>query len=509
MNAHPLLRHSRAMLSIIGRRLRGLWRRYRALRPRYQIIIALTLIVVAFLLSSILTGGKKDTDIPQIRTVTLQTVADLGGSQNSASVIGNVRAVSEAVIRAEASGTVKYVSARIGSQVPAGFVIAELENSAQRAAVLQAEGAYDAAVAARASVSPEDSATAARNAYRDAFTTLDTTLENNIDTFFGDPSPSGPQLLINPAGSDPTTLSRTRADIERTMNGFRDSVMNADRKDPEPLLQEAEFIARDIQEFADALADAATRTDSRATSLQLAALATARASISGVLSALTSAQASYRSGSTSSTASVDAGVKSALGNLRFAQSNLEKTIIRAPIGGTVNFLPIRTGEYVGALSHVATVAQNGALEVIVYVSEEERTSLSVGTQVSIEETMSGIITAIAPALDPVTRQIEVRIAAQGNTTELVNGQTVRVTLPGAAPEAVSGPTLLPLSAVKLSSLSRAIFTVTDGVLVAIPVEIGDVRGELLEILTPLESTLRIVTDARGLAEGQRVNTHNE
>lgn len=509
MASHPLVRHFNAIFQILGRRIRGAWRRYRALRPRYQILLAILFVAALFALSALLTGGSKNAAPEQLRTVTLSPIGELSGNNSGASVIGTVRAVSEAAIRAETSGTVEGVYTRIGSFVAAGSILAELENSAQRAAVLQAEGAYDAALANRASVSPEDSVTAARNAYRNAYTSLDTTLENDIDDFFGGPTPTGPALLINPAGSDSSRLSRERADIERLMNTWNGNLADADRRDPENLLGEAEGIARTIQTFADSIADAANRTDSRATPEQLASLAAARATIAGVLSSLTQAQAAFRSGSTSSTASVDAGVKSALGTLRLAQSNLERTVVRAPIAGTVNFLPVRVGEYVSALQHVATVAQNGALEIIAYVSEEERDALTVGAKVQIEDKVEGIITAISPALDPVNRQIEVRIAVSTSADTFVNGQSVRVTLPGVIREAtVSGPILLPLSSVKLSAGKRVVFTVSEGVLVAIQVEIGEVRGERLEITTTLDANQEIVTDARGLAEGQPVNVAN-
>jgi hypothetical protein len=44
----------------------------------------------------------------------------------------------------------------------------------------------------------------------------------------------------------------------------------------------------------------------------------------------------------------------------------------------------------------------------------------------------------------------------------------------------------------------------DGRLLSHSVQIGDVRGDRIEVLTPLPQELRIVTDARGLSEGQKV-----
>ena len=57
---------------------------------------------------------------------------------------------------------------------------------------------------------------------------------------------------------------------------------------------------------------------------------------------------------------------------------------------------------------------------------------------------------------------------------------------------------------------RIVFSVgEDGRLVAHHVEIGEVRGDRLEILSPLPLDLRIVTDARGLSEGELVNVAAE
>lgn len=176
----------------------------------------------------------------------------------------------------------------------------------------------------------------------------------------------------------------------------------------------------------------------------------------------------------------------------------------------MNFLPIRVGDYVTAFTHVATVAQNGALEIVAYVSEDERAALAVGDRVMVEETLSGIVTSIAPALDPVTKQIEIHVAVEGADT-LVNGQSVRIAVPApvSATAQTGGTVLLPLSAVKLYADSRVVFTVDgDGRLVARAVEIGEVRGDRIEVLSGLTPDLRIVTDARGLAEGQKVKLSN-
>jgi hypothetical protein len=134
-------------------------------------------------------------------------------------------------------------------------------------------------------------------------------------------------------------------------------------------------------------------------------------------------------------------------------------------------------------------------------------------KVRVDDAYDGVITSIAPALDPTTKQIEVHVAVSGTATSLVNGQSVRIAFPGAVKStkpttstaAADVPVLLPLAAVKLSADKRIVFTVDgDGVLVGHIVQIGDVQGDRIQVLSGLSPDLMIVTDARGLSEGQKV-----
>ncbi|MES2931628.1 MAG: HlyD family efflux transporter periplasmic adaptor subunit [Patescibacteria group bacterium] len=508
MSFTSLLSRVRPFISSLPTRSRAIWKRYRAL-PRWQQIVG-ALVLLALLIGGfmLLNGGADEEEAASGRIVTLASVGELSGTGGSVDLIGTVRSVTEANILAQNGGTVRSVRTRLGANVPAGFILAELENAAERAVVLQAEGAYDAAVAARSAQSLPDTQESARDAYRTAFTTLDTTLENDVDTFFGEPTATGPKLLIYPGYEEANRLSRERTRINTLMAGFEANLAMANSRSPQALLDEAESVTRQVQTFVNQLANAANMRDSRVTAAQTAALASARTDVNGILSSIASARATLRTSTVSVTAGADASIKQALGSLRGAQAALEKTFVRAPIGGQVNFLPIRVGDYVTGLQHVATVAQNGALEIVAYVSEDNRDLLVAGGRVIVDTKYEGIITSVAPALDPTTKQIEVHVAVTG-TSELVNGQSVHIALPDLAPReetvVVEGPILLPLASVKLRAGDRIVFSVgEDNRLVANAVEVGEVRGDRIEIKTMLPKELRIVADARGLSEGEQV-----
>ncbi|MDB5195523.1 MAG: Efflux transporter, family [Parcubacteria group bacterium] len=485
------------------------WKRYRALALWVQGIIAL--VVVALLVGAVTglmhLGAPADTQAT-LQSVTLSPVSELSGNGSSVGVIGSVRSITEASILAQSGGTVTAVHTRVGANVPAGFVIAELDNASQRAAVLQAEGSYDAAVAARAGTSPVDIATSALNTYTSAYNSLDSILKTSVDTFYGDPGAFGPKFLTSPNPFDLDYFPKKRGALSQTMNTWRGHLASASSQDAPQLLAEADANVRQASALVTDIATAATKYNTDANATQLAALATARSGIAALQASITAAKQANQSQGTQASAGADASVKIALGTLRGAQANLEKTLVRAPIAGQVNFLPSRVGDYVTAFTHVATVAQNGALEIVTYISEDTRTHVAVGMKVTIEDKYPGVITSIAPALDPVTKQIEMHVAVDSGSG-LVNGQSVRIGIPSAAvatSTASSGPLLLPLTAVKLTPSSRVVFSVgADGTLVAQPVDIGDVHGDRIEVLTKLPADLRIVTDARGLSEGQKVS----
>ena len=494
----------RGFLSRVSSFAHSVWRRFRTLPKRLQWGIGAVAVILVIALFVVL-RAESPVSSENLRAVTVRSVGELSGGTDGGVMFGSVRSRAEAKILAEAGGVVEHVNTSLGARVGAGSILAELENASERAALLQAEGAYEATIAARSGVSGDDSDTQARNAYQGAYTDLDIALENYIDTVFGGPGPYGPILKIRGNGED---LSEERSAIRTLMNEWRRNLEDAPSRDPQQLLSEATVIADRVSLFLTDLSRTANTRDSNATAEQIAALITARGTVDGVRASLAAATSAYRSGSVGATAGADASVKQALGALRGAQANLEKTLVRAPIGGTVNFFPLRTGDYVTQLSHVATVAENSALEIVGYVSEDARTTLSVGLRVAVDDDHTGIITSIAPALDPLTRQIEIRVAVDGSTG-LTNGQSVRVALPGAerATDTTDGPIYLPLSAVKLRAQDRVVFTVTEeGRLAATVVETGEVKGDTIEIRTPLAPELFIVSDARGLAEGERVRT---
>jgi multidrug resistance efflux pump len=443
----------------------------------------------------------------------------------------------EATIRSESSGKLTRVYKKLGDYVTAGQIIAEFENSGERAAVLSAEGSYDSAKASRdiarintgtTNSSLSESKTNALNTISSAYVTMDDIIRVKTDMFYGNPRNAETKFLLSvPDVNLVYSLETQRKAIERMLVA-RDA-KNRSLTIGNDLIGELNIIQSEVQmvkTYLDDLAAAYSKAIPDATYSQgtidngktIAGIA--RSTISGTVSSVTTSRAALNAsiaaqevaGKTSgdasgNTATADAMVKQALGAYNAALSRLEKTVVRSPISGTLNSLSIGTGDFISAFTEVAVVSNNGALEVLAHVTEDDAKRVQVGNEVSIDNSIKGIITRVASAIDPRTKKIEVRIGITDKASELVNGQSVRVNITKGkqAVTSTSGPIKIPLSALKLTPAGAFVFTMSaTSSLIALPVKEGAILGEEIQILSGLSGTESIVTDARGLKAGMAV-----
>lgn len=496
------------------------------------IVAGAVIVLVAAALILIIKNASNSTDEQteqSLPAVTLVSSESLSATLDL-NLIGTVRAFTEAQITTETAGRVTSVNTSLGAEVPSGAVMVTLENASEQAAVLQAQGVYEAALAAaeQSTVSEEEArtnVTAAKNslvaAIRTGYNSTNAAVRNNIDPFFADPDSSVPGLRLDGKGmaqslnaervsfqiilpewqsevntinanSDLATNAGTaKANINRTIAFLDTFITLFALQDDNSRYTDAQLIA-----FSD------TFTAQRSALLQqLSAIENAEASLAGAEDALRRAQIGAAGNSNSA---ADAQVKQALGSLRAAQANLAKTILRTPISGTVNALDVKVGDFVGSFETIAIVANNSALEVVTFVGDLERDSLSVGDTVLVED-IEGTITNIAPSVNAQTRKTEVRIAIE--STEIANGDTVRIRKEVSTDRDVNEALFIPITAVKFEATDGYVFQVDgDSALVQVPVTIGTIRGSEVEITSGLSASDLFVKDARGLTSGTKVST---
>jgi RND family efflux transporter MFP subunit len=233
------------------------------------------------------------------------------------------------------------------------------------------------------------------------------------------------------------------------------------------------------------------------------AVSASLASLTGASQALISAQ--NQSEKPDEISASSAALKQAQAGVAAAEANLARTIIRSPISGTINSLSINLGDFVSAFQAVAVVSNNGALEIIAHITPEDRATISSGAKVRIENEFDGFVSSIAPAIDPNTKKIEIKIGLS-NGAELTNGESVHLDI-ARVPKATGKATqiMLPISSVKIGTETSTVFTVgEDKKLVAHTVTTGDLVGDKIQILTGVTEDMMLVTDARGLKDGQQV-----
>lgn len=500
-----------------------------SLKPWYgrKAVRGLAFLAVVAVAAAFLLGRDEVVEVavsePTKPLVELTTAEQYQGGE-SLSLVGDVRSFTEAAITSERAGRVTGVNVTLGQSVQAGQILVTLENASEQAAVLQAEGVYEAALASaaqsgvgvdEAQASVQSAKTRAVNVVRSSYTTNDSIIRNNIDTFFSQPNSPLPGLNIGTVGNR-DFLTSERVAYQTLLPAWKaqtdsltaesdlipvidSSIANTERT----LAILNTFLAVfDQRDDADFQAVESEFLNLRPVLLgQISELEAAKRQIESAENNLRSAQLAA-AGTTNSAA--DAQAKQALGALRAAQANLAKTILRSPISGTVNSIDVRPGDFINSFTQVAEVANNNALEIVTFVGDKERSVLSIGDEVDIEGGFTGRVTQIAPAVDPRTRKTEVRIAAEG--IDLKNGDTVIVSKDITA--ATSTDVIVPLSAVKFQLEDGVIFLVEDGRLVSRTVTLGIVRGGSVAVVDGLTATERFVVDARGLQPGTEVEIAN-
>lgn len=498
-----------------------------ALPKLYTIGGAVAVVSVAVIGVHVLTNS---TAAPETNSgtahVRVMSVAGLSSDIGPLPITGKVTSLSEATILSQTSGEIVSLPRAIGDYVSAGAIIAAFENSSQQAAVQQAQGSYDAAVAALSkatgSQSAENTRTSAMTALQSAYAALDDAVHTRADQLFTNAKTPSPELVLTvPNSTLVNTIQSQRVALETTLQNAQ-KLSQGTGLDVDASITQMLGYTQSTQIFLDNLIQAvnATPLSQTASASTLAAdqtlLAAARTEVVTALSNLTSAKSAYDAavsgtggGASNDIKAAQANVTQALGALNAAKANLEKTIVRSPINGTIVSLPISRGDFVSTFAQVAVVSNPSALYVDTQVTPEDAKTVAIGNTATIGGTVPGVITFIAPSLDPLTNKIEVKVGIKGDQSSLTNGAVVTLSLTRtqatrAVPTA-SDRITIPIVAAKITPAGPVVFTVgTSTTLIAHPITLGSILGDRVVVASGLTPDLEIVTDARGLAEGQTV-----
>ncbi|HEV2800861.1 MAG TPA: efflux RND transporter periplasmic adaptor subunit [Pyrinomonadaceae bacterium] len=236
---------------------------------------------------------------------------------------------------------------------------------------------------------------------------------------------------------------------------------------------------------------------------------TARARVNAARQQLESALNTARQ-SNQAIQTAESAVSSARAQVAIAQKAVADAIIRAPYAGYVSNRPVAVGEYVTPAAVIATVLRTNPIKLQLQVPEAEVPFITPGMGVSLEveahreRKFAGRVTAVNPAIDPVSRAATIEAAIENGDNALRSGMfaTARIVRAGG-----SRAVYVPRAAVVAdqNTQSYRVFVIDKDTAKLRVVQIGTEEGGFIQILSGVNADETVATsNLEQLFEGARV-----
>lgn len=182
-----------------------------------------------------------------------------------------------------------------------------------------------------------------------------------------------------------------------------------------------------------------------------------------------------------------AQVADARARLASVRQQLDDAVVTAPISGVLSGRPVNAGDVVSPGTLLATIIDPSSMLLEASVRSDALASLKINTPVEFEvrgypgQTFEGHIERIAPAADPVTRQVNIFVDVPNTRGLLVAGLFAEGRVTSERRQAI----LVPATAVDTGGQSAWVLRLRDGKAERVPVKVGvrDDRSERIEILS--------------------------
>lgn len=205
------------------------------------------------------------------------------------------------------------------------------------------------------------------------------------------------------------------------------------------------------------------------------------------------------------------------------KATVEKKTIRAPFSGQIGINNVNLGQYLNVGDMITTLQALDPLYADFYLPQQALAQLEMGQVVNIvtdtfpEQTFSGKITTIQPAVDTATRNVQVEATVPNSQSKLKPGMFVQVAVNSAKPQ---NYLTVPQSAISFNPYGDIAFIVKDHgkkdsnnqpVLTVdqVFVTVGETRGDQIAILKGLKEHDIVVTSGQlKLKNGSEVVINN-
>ncbi|MFW0871254.1 MAG: efflux RND transporter periplasmic adaptor subunit [Patescibacteria group bacterium] len=507
----------------------------------WKIIFAL---VIVLIVGGLLFANKnnpqlEDEDVddatsPQaVKTITIGEET----KQEPITSYGEVVSISQVDIYPEIQGIIEGVRVQVGSTVQAGRTLLVLNNDSQkqelssaRASLSSAEARYRQIVdgAREVDIANLESAVQSARANRDQaksnfentmdsiFATVGDSLQNNLDAHFfinGTKYNARLSILADPI-SDRYPLDASRVALQNKLEQAKSSASYTDTK---AVLTEYQGLVNDliahIQAFSDGKMSAPTkdtylnilRAISQVISTQSSSLANAEGAYKQAGEALTTAENNLKDAldgaSSEELAIALADVAQAKARVNSAQLAFNRTVISAPVAGTISDIDVRVGALVGPSTHLATISNESALRIDTSVSIQDALRIAIGDSVRVNDRYDARISAISPSVNTATGEVAVQAVVTHKDANLISGMGVELAI---SPRELGTSIKVPISAIFVRNELPYVYRVEAGVAVAQAIEVADLYGEYVEVTKGLEDGMTIVASARATEDGAEI-----
>jgi RND family efflux transporter MFP subunit len=206
-------------------------------------------------------------------------------------------------------------------------------------------------------------------------------------------------------------------------------------------------------------------------------------------------------------AAAEAGLAAGEARRDTARKQLTDMTLRAPFDGTIAERLVEVGEYVGSNSQVASLVATESLRLVLNVPETAIGSVAQGQKAGFMvpaypgEEFHGTIRFVGAAVREASRDLVVEATVENADGRLrpgmfAEGRLILSEEPGVA---------VPLAALKVEGPLRRVFVVESGVIVERLVEVGETKGDLVEIRRGVAKGESVVVDpAAEAADGRKV-----
>ena len=198
-------------------------------------------------------------------------------------------------------------------------------------------------------------------------------------------------------------------------------------------------------------------------------------------------------------AGAQAQLADARARLASVRQQLDDAVVTAPIAGVVSGRPVNAGDVVSPGTPLATIIDPSSMWLEASVQSASLSALKIGTPVEFEvrgypgQTFDAHIERIAPAADPITRQVTIFVDVPNTRGRLVAGLFAEGRVTSERRQSI----VVPATAVDTGGQTPWVLRLRDGKAERVPVQIGvrDDRAERVEILTGLAAGDVLLTGA--------------